>query len=84
MFKIKKWVSIDNSDIAIAELSNEVVFSQKASPICLPTRGKMYNDVSAIASGWGRAKISGEIIKPEILRKVFLSTYLLSSLISIG
>ncbi|KAF0287475.1 Trypsin-1 [Amphibalanus amphitrite] len=41
-------------DFSLLKLDREISFSNTISPVCLPTAGQTYADVTAIASGYGR------------------------------
>ena len=73
--------SYDN-DFAIIKLASPVSFSDRVSPICLPSASTNYDNKVATVTGWGTLSSGGS--QPNILQKVLLtfSSYiLLSSLI---
>lgn len=45
------------NDIALLELSEEVVYRQHIIPVCLPSRSDNFTGKSATATGWGRTQV---------------------------
>ena len=62
--------SFDN-DFAIIKLSSPVVFSDRVSPVCLPSSSTNYDSRVATVTGWGRLVSGGS--QPDILQKVLLT-----------
>merc|ERR1711936_1483945 len=62
---------IDN-DFAILRLCSPVSFSRDVSTVCLPSSSNNYDNVQAIASGWGTLSSGGR--QPSILMEVSLDT----------
>merc|ERR1711915_25520 len=62
--------TLDN-DFAVLTLCEELTFSEKVQPVCLPStegQGSMYESGPAIVSGWGTLYSSGP--RPENLQEV--------------
>lgn len=47
------------NDIALLELSEEVVYRQHIIPVCLPAKGDNFTGKTATVTGWGRTQVSG-------------------------
>ena len=47
------------NDIALLELSEEVVYRQHIVPVCLPSKGDNFTGKTATVTGWGRTQVSG-------------------------
>lgn len=45
------------NDIALLELSEEVVYRQHIIPVCLPTKGDNFTGKTATVTGWGRTQV---------------------------
>ena len=61
--------SYDN-DFAIIKLASPVSFSDRVSPICLPSASTNYDNKVATVTGWGTLSSGGS--QPNILQKVLL------------
>lgn len=46
------------NDIALLELSEEVVYRQHIIPVCLPAKGDNFTGKTATVTGWGRTQVS--------------------------
>ena len=55
-------------DYAIIKLASPVTFSDRVSPICLPSASTNYDNKVATVTGWGRLAINGG--NSDILQKV--------------
>ena len=42
-----------DNDFAILTLSEELTFTDKVSPVCMPDVSRTYYDLDAVVSGWG-------------------------------
>lgn len=47
------------NDIALLELSEEVVYRQHIIPVCLPAKGDNFTGKTATVTGWGRTQVRG-------------------------
>ena len=56
-------------DFAIAELDNDVSFTDTIKPVCLPSKSSTFVGMSAMVSGWGLMKYNGKEY-PDVLRTV--------------
>ena len=61
-----------NKDISLLELAEEITFSDKVRPVCLPRGNDAYADVDALVSGWGTLKSGGS--QPMVLYSVNVRT----------
>ncbi|XP_043192348.1 venom serine protease 34-like isoform X2 [Amphibalanus amphitrite] len=59
-------------DISLLELAEEIAFSDRVRPVCLPRGGDLYAGVPAIVSGWGTLKSGGS--QPDVLHSVTVRT----------
>lgn len=50
------------NDIALLELSEEVVYRQHIIPVCLPEKGENFTGSTATVTGWGRTQVSCSLI----------------------
>lgn len=57
------------NDIALLELSEEVVYRQHIIPVCLPAKGDNFTGKTATVTGWGRTQY-GVPTAPGVLQKV--------------
>ena len=57
-----------NNDFAIIKLASPVSFSDRVSPICLPSASTNYDNKVATVTGWGTLSSGGNL--PNILQKV--------------
>ena len=57
-----------NNDFAIIKLASPVSFSDRVSPICLPSASTNYDNKVATVTGWGTLSSGGS--QPNILQKV--------------
>ena len=57
-----------NNDFAIIKLASPVSFSDRVSPICLPSASTNYDSKVATVTGWGTLASGGS--QPNILQKV--------------
>ena len=64
-FTVKRKVVNENynpatyqNDIALLELSEEVVYRQHIVPVCLPSKGDNFTGKTATVTGWGRTQVS--------------------------
>ena len=57
-----------NNDFAIIKLGSPVVFSERVSPVCLPSASTNYDARVATVTGWGTLSSGGS--QPNILQKV--------------
>jgi len=62
-----------DSDLSIIELSEDLAFDAKVSPICLPSKNEDYSGKTATISGWGR--IYGGGPGADILQKAQFSVW---------
>lgn len=46
------------NDIALLELSEEVVYRQHIVPVCLPAKGDNFTGKTGTVTGWGRTQVS--------------------------
>jgi len=63
--------SYDN-DFAIIKLASPITFSDRVSPICLPSTSTNYDSKVATVTGWGTLSSGGS--QPSILQKVDVNT----------
>lgn len=49
------------NDIALLELSEEVVYRQHIIPVCLPSKGDNFTGKTATVTGWGRTQVSAMV-----------------------
>lgn len=63
--------TLDN-DFAIIKLESPVSFSDRVSPICLPSTSTNYDNKVATVTGWGTLSSGGS--QPNILQKVDVNT----------
>ena len=63
--------STQNNDFAIIKLGSPVVFSERVSPVCLPSASTNYDARVATVTGWGTLSSGGS--QPDILQKVVLT-----------
>ena len=75
MLCISKWInhpsysaSAFDNDFAIIKLASPVSFSDRVSPICLPSTSTNYDNKVATVTGWGTLSSGGS--QPNILQKV--------------
>merc|ERR1711973_81221 len=64
-----------NNDYSVLTLCEEVEFTDKISPVCLPSAqgvGAQYEGVNAVVSGWGTLSSGGS--SPNTLREVVVKT----------
>jgi len=61
-----------DNDFAIIYLAEEVTFTSKIMPVCLPSAGKNYDDVVATTAGWGDLQDGG--YNPDIPHEVDVNT----------
>merc|ERR1711973_82608 len=64
-----------NNDYSVPTLCEEVEFTDKISPVCLPSAqgvGAQYEGVNAVVSGWGTLSSGGS--SPNTLREVVVKT----------
>ena len=61
---------IDN-DFAIIKLDSPVSFSERVTPVCLPSASTNYDSNVATVTGWGTLSSGGS--QPDILQKVVLT-----------
>ena len=74
-FVLSRWINhpdynaktVDN-DFAIIKLASPVSFSDRVSPICLPSASTNYDNKVATVTGWGTLSSGGS--QPSILQKV--------------
>ena len=59
--------TVDN-DFAIIKLASPITFSDRVSPICLPSTSTNYDSKVATVTGWGTLSSGGS--QPNILQKV--------------
>lgn len=45
------------NDIALLELSEEVVYRHHIVPVCLPAKGENFTGKTATVTGWGRTQV---------------------------
>lgn len=45
------------NDIALLELSEEVVYRQHIIPVCLPAKGDNFTGKTGTVTGWGRTQV---------------------------
>ena len=57
-----------DNDFAIIKLASPVTFSDRVSPICLPSASTDYDSKVATVTGWGTLSSGGS--QPNILQKV--------------
>lgn len=57
------------NDIALLELSQEVIYKQHIVPVCLPSKGDNVTGKMATVTGWGRTQY-GVPAPPGLLQKV--------------
>lgn len=50
------------NDIALLELSEEVVYRHHIIPVCLPAKGDNFTGKTATVTGWGRTQVSVALI----------------------
>merc|ERR1719317_1218348 len=62
----------NDNDFAIIKLSSPVVFSDRVSPVCLPSSSTNYDSRVATVTGWGTLSSGGS--QPNILQKVDVNT----------
>lgn len=55
------------NDIALLELSEEVVYRQHIIPVCLPAKGDNFTGKAATVTGWGRTQVRGSICQANCL-----------------
>ena len=75
MLDFSQWINhlsysssrVDN-DFAIIKLASPVSFSDRVSPICLPSASTNYDNKVATVTGWGTLSSGGS--QPNILQKV--------------
>lgn len=48
------------NDIALLELSEEVIYRQHIIPVCLPAKGDNFTGKTATVTGWGRTQVISE------------------------
>ena len=78
MLDFSQWINhpsysasrVDN-DFAIIKLASPVSFSDRVSPICLPSASTNYDNKVATVTGWGTLSSGGS--QPNILQKVLKS-----------
>ena len=58
----------NDNDFAIIKLASPVSFSDRVSPICLPSTSTNYDNKVATVTGWGTLSSGGS--QPNILQKV--------------
>lgn len=46
------------NDIALLELSEEVIYRQHIIPVCLPAKGDNFTGKTATVTGWGRTQVN--------------------------
>ena len=68
--------STQNNDFAIIKLGSPVVFSERVSPVCLPSASTNYDARVATVTGWGTLSSGGS--QPNILQKVFYGVDIVS------
>jgi len=61
-----------DNDFAIIKLASPVTFSDRVSPICLPSASTEYDSKVATVTGWGTLASGGS--QPNILQKVDVNT----------
>jgi len=61
-----------NNDFAIIKLASPLSFSDRVSPICLPSASTNYDNKVATVTGWGTLSSGGS--QPNILQKVDVNT----------
>ena len=75
-----------DNDFAIIKLKTAISFSARVRPVCLPDTNANYDNVHAVATGWGRlwkfATIGGP--QPSVLQKVKLPQNFIIIDMSIG
>merc|ERR1719317_714564 len=74
---VSRWInhpsySGNDNDFAIIKLSSPVVFSDRVSPVCLPSSSTNYDSRVATVTGWGTLSSGGS--QPNILQKVDVNT----------
>ena len=57
-----------DNDFAIIKLSSSVSFSDRVSPVCLPSSSTNYDSRVATVTGWGTLSSGGN--QPNVLQKV--------------
>lgn len=64
-FAVKRKVVNENynpatyqNDIALLELSEDVIYRQHIVPVCLPAKGDNFTGKTATVTGWGRTQVS--------------------------
>ena len=64
-------------DFGILTLCEEIIWSNKVSPVCLPNRsgrGSMYENKNAVAIGWGKINGSKLVSEPKVLQEAIQTT----------
>lgn len=64
--------SVYDNDFAIIKLASPVTFSDRVSPVCLPSASTNYDTKVATVTGWGTLSSGGS--QPNILQKVDVNT----------